>query len=949
MEEIDEEVLQLFIEESREHLNGIEDDLLAMEAMETLDAELVNRVFRALHTIKGGAGFFDFNKLRDLAHAMENVLDLIRNDELTVTSAIISSLFSGADTLAKMVDLPQTSEDRDIGDLLVTFNDIVSRVEQDEPDPDPTDASNPDLILDDAVDAAPDTQNRNSQSTLSPTSSGLAVQELELSADALKVDGAVSDKDGGPSCGGENAESEAKRTVVDQSIRVQLSLLDRLMALAGELVLTRNALLEGVGQGDVKALIPTSKKVDAITSHLQKAIMSTRMQTIDIVFNRFRRVVRDLSQQLGKKIRLEISGQDVELDKNIIEALGDPLTHLIRNAVDHGFETPSDRTLAGKPAEGVLSIAARHEAGQVVIEISDDGAGIDPNKIAEKAVDKGIYSAEEIGRMSEKDITRLIFDPGFSTASEVTDISGRGVGMDVVRQNLATVGGVADVESVKGAGTVVSIKLPLTLAIIPSVLVGISEETFAIPQVNVVEMVSVSPEEVQRRIQRVGNLTVLRLRGQLLPLIELIDHLKIQGKYSEPNTGQWREERRRLLYDRRCFAEEGDQEVFDPRSGQERREHPQSVINIVVVSTGSSKYGIRVDELHESAEIVVKPLGVHFKNSSEFAGATILGDGRVALILNAEGISGFIETTESDRAMLEGEQESETSHSIDTVKLLIIENAPTEIYAIPLNLVARIEKFHFKHLQVVGGGHAISYRGGILPLFSLEGTISSVKPQWLASECFYAIVFAVGDREVGLMVAGIRDVVDFGENIDHKTHRRKGVGGSLVLDHTIVELLDIYGVLEIHNPEFIRHLNGDFASDECLRILLVDDSPYYREQMAAELRSGGYDVVVAEDGLQALEVLNANKDICLVITDIEMPRMDGLEMVRRVRSDAAYTNLPIIAVTVLSAQEAEKRGYSAGVNDYQVKLDRQGLLAACRKWARPLPAEWNPPEITVHE
>ena len=947
MDEIDEEVLQLFIEESREHLSGIEDDLLAMEAMEGVDTDLVNRVFRTLHSIKGGAGFFDFNKLRDLAHAMENVLDLIRNNELTVTPTIISSLLAGADTLAKMIDVPQASEDHDTGDLLAVFNGIVGQTEKGE---------SVENATDDTVSGLSDTEAGEAlhpegpeEHATTPVDTSVAEDRQTAStAEQAVITAEATDEVENALPSNTATDGESRRSVADQSIRVQLSLLDRLMALAGELVLTRNALLESVDQGDVRALVPTSKKVDAITSQLQKAIMSTRMQTIDIVFNKFRRVVRDLSGQLGKNIRLEITGQDVELDKNIIEALGDPLTHLIRNAVDHGLELPADRVAAGKSDEGMLSIAASHEAGQVVIEISDDGAGIDPEKIAAKAIDKGLYSAEEIARMSEKDITRLIFDPGFSTASEVTDISGRGVGMDVVRQNLAKVGGVADVESVKGAGTIVSIKLPLTLAIIPSVLIGISGETFAIPQVNVVEMVSVSPDEVQRRIQRVGNLTVLRLRGQLLPLIELIDHLKIQGNYAEPGSGRRHDERRDLLVDRRNFVEEGELEVFDPRSGEDRRVHAQSVINIVVVATGTSKYGIRVDELHESAEIVETPLGVHFKNSSEFAGATILGDGRVALILNAEGISGFIDNAESDRTMLEGVEEGDVSLSSDTFKLLIVENSATDVYAIPLNLVVRIEKFHFKDLQTVGQGHAISYRGGILPLVSLKGTVSSAEPEWHASKHFYAIVFTVGQREVGLMVAKIRDVVDFSENIDHKTHRRSGISGSLVIDNTIIELLDIYGVLETHNPELTRHLTSELEGDEELRILLVEDSPFYRDQMAEELRSVGYDVIVAEDGLQGIEALNANRDICMVVTDIEMPRMDGLDMVRCIRSYSAYEDLPIIAVTAVTGQEAEKKGFAAGVNAYQIKLDRQQLLASCQNWARPLPAEWDPPEIRTH-
>ncbi len=954
MDELDEEVLQLFVDESREHLAGIEGDLLAMEAMTVLDKELVNKVFRTLHTIKGGAGFFDLSKLQNLAHAMENVLDLIRNGELVTTPLIVSSLLAGADTVAGMVNNLTTSNDQDISAHLQVFEQILEgdshiaastgEVETN------SQAGARELFV--PVERQVEDDGRDNEhipEEVRPTGSEGDLPEAPaavMSAEQLSpvAQASASKPDGNKPDTGKTAQ------VADQSIRVQLPLLDRLMELAGELVLTRNALLQSVESKDGASLAMAAKKVDSITSQLQKAIMSTRMQSIDIVFSKFRRIVRDLSGQLGKDIRLEITGEEVELDKKIIEALGDPLTHLVRNAVDHGLEKPAIRRAAGKSEEGFLRIDAFHEAGQVVIEISDDGAGINPAVIAAKAVEKQICTEEDIARLTDNDIIRLIFQPGFTTAAEVTDISGRGVGMDVVRQNLAKVGGVADIESVLGKGSTVRLKLPLTLAIIPSVLVGISSESFAIPQVNVVEMVGITPAEVKNRIQRVGGATVLRLRGELLPLIDLSQHLGIEEVYVDPVSGETAAERRDRLFDRRMLAEEGEIEIEDPRHVAERRQNHQSAVNIVVVAAGVFKYGIRVDELHESAEIVVKPLGMHFKDSDEFTGATILGDGKVALILNAEGVRRLTGANETRQSLEELDKVVAKVVESDSCMLLVVKNGPEEMYAVPLQLVARIERFAYSDMQEVGGKKAISYRGGILPLVSLEGTVSDKAPQKSAAKEFYAVVFAVGKGEVGLIVPGIKDIVNYTKAIDVNTHRRKGISGSLIVDGAIIQLLDLFGLLEIVDPQWTGHLiRGEIDEEDRLTILLVEDSQFFQKQIADEIVSAGFTVIIAGDGLQGIEQLNNNPQVCMVVADIEMPNMDGIEMVKTIRAHAEYRSLPIIALTSVAGAEAEKRGYEAGVNEYHIKLDREQVVASCVRLASKRPEGIALPQIVVGE
>jgi len=937
MDDMDEEVLQLFVEESREHLGGIEDDLLAMESMDGLDEDLVNRVFRTLHTIKGGAGFFDLINLQNLAHSMENLLDLIRKNELETTKFIVSSLLAGADTVASMVDNLDASNDYDISDHLSVFDGILKG----EAAPEEAAPVASDEVSDSETDDQALAPEAPTDSEPVPEEDDSPVAEQEPAAPEPQVETSTPVEPPAAKAIPKPAASDAKAapakaattTTGDQSIRVHLSLLDRLMELAGELVLTRNALIQSVETGDPALLQPAAKKVDAITSQLQRAIMSTRMQTIDIVFSKFRRIVRDLSGQLGKQINLEILGEDVELDKTIIEALGDPLTHLVRNSIDHGLETPAQRKAAGKPPFGQLRLHAFHEAGQVVIEVSDNGAGIDPQRIASKAIEKGMVTEEEIARMSEKDIVRLIFQPGFSTAEEVTDISGRGVGMDVVRQNLAKVGGVADIESVLGKGTTIRVKLPLTLAIIPSVLVGISTENFAIPQVNVVEMVGIAPDEIKSRIQHVGGVAMLRLRGELVPLIELSDFFGITQTYRDVDSGGVSEERRDRLADRR-ENEELDETTNNLRGGAERRENAESSVNIVIVAAGAFKYGIRVDELHESAEIVVKPLGMHFRGSNEFSGATILGDGTVALILDVDGVrmlSGASESQQTESDMRT--RDTEETRDVDSCSILIIQHAEDEVYAVPLQLVARIERFSTSDLQDVGDRKAISYRGGILPLISLEGIVSSQALDVSGSE-FYVIVYTVGNEEIGLMASDIRDIVDYKDTIDNRTHKRAGIAGSMIVNSEILQFLDLYGILELDDPEWTEHLIGG-AEETNLTVLLVEDSPFFQSQMKKEIEAAGFIVLTADDGLLGLEMLRTHPEISMVLTDIEMPNMDGLEMVRAIKAKSEYAGLPLVAVTSLAGASAEQKGLDAGVDEYQIKLDREQLVDVCRRLAKP--------------
>ncbi|MEA3348698.1 MAG: chemotaxis protein CheW, partial [Pseudomonadota bacterium] len=597
------------------------------------------------------------------------------------------------------------------------------------------------------------------------------------------------------------------------NLRVSVNLLENLMTLAGEMVLSRNQLLQAISQQDQHSIKLSGQRIDMVTSELQEAIMMTRMQPIGTVFNKFPRVVRDMSQKLDKEINLIITGKDVELDKTIVEGLNDPLTHLVRNSADHGIEIPETRIAAGKPRAGKIELKAYHEAGQVNIEISDDGNGLDAEKICNKALEKGMITADQHKAMSRKEKMALILLPSLSTAEKVTDVSGRGVGMDVVKSNIDKLGGQIEIDSEMGQGTTIKIKLPLTLAIIPSLLVTVGEERFAVPQVNVSELVRIGAAQVKEKIERVGDSEVMPLRGELIPLIRLASVLGIQSTLIDQESGKAIEDRRQLIADRRSPTTEVDESLQETpdeeskdheRSGYDRRYKASSDLNIVVVSAGSFKYGLVVDDLHDSIEIVVKPLGRHFKHLSSYAGATIMGDGRVALILDVGGIAklaDLISMAGSQRARDMAET-SEENRSKDRQALLLFGNGHEEPCAVPLDIVERVEQVQYEDIEIKSGQKVIKYRGGSLPLFALSD-VSEVAELNQEQE-LVVIVFTVADREIGLLASQPVDTIEIKTVIDHDTLRGTGIMGSAIIKKQTTLIIDIYELVETLKPDWFK-------------------------------------------------------------------------------------------------------------------------------------------------
>jgi len=1034
----DDETLQAFKEESHEHLDGIESDLLAIEeAGADIDLDLVNKVFRAMHSIKGGAGFLGLNAVKTLAHAAEDLLNKIRNKELVPTAPVISSLLDAADLVNRLLNQPKGAVELDISGPLAALNAILSPSSAQTPQP----ATSNSAIT--SANAAPwqallkahsaeMADNRLGglgifvldctksseegaydvtalQSTLGSIGQIIGAQVGDSLTDTIEPQAAAAqqtvyllfatmmDKDMLASFAGlpmalihqvpeqeevapappvtkapavETASTPAPpgkespppapaakamaadspeqvKTGADSSLRVNVKILDNLMTLAGELVLTRNQFLQIVHSSRQQDFDAVSQRLDLVTSELQEAIMSTRMQPVGNVFNKFKRVVRDLAQKLGKEIDLVLEGGEVEMDKTIIEALADPLTHLVRNSVDHGIEMPDKRAAAGKPTTGTLQLKAFHEGGQVIIEIVDDGGGIDTARIKEKVLSMGLHDKSQVDAMQEHELLRLIFLPGLSTAKEVTEVSGRGVGMDVVHANLSKIGGVFDIASKIGNGTTITIKLPLTLAIIPSLIVSAATERYAIPQVNMVELVRVPAAKVKERIEKVGEALVIRLRGELLPLISLTEALNIDKRHYRDSEGQQIQPcRRHRIEDRRSAttnpeaspgrsdsaqseAVSAPDDQQDQRSGADRRSSPQSAVNILVVSVGKFHYGLIVDKLLDSEEIVVKPLGSHLRKCQVYAGATIQGDGRVALILDVVGISKVMNLSSvSDRVRGKGQQEAELI-SQDAQSLLLVRNSPHEQLAIPLNLVSRIEKIRTDQIEITGGRRNMQYRGAALPLFAIDEA-AAVAPLKDNADHVHVVVFPFGGREVGIMVTQIIDIITVAVAIDDTTHKQPGIMGSAIIMQQITMLVDLFGVVATVMPDWVRHtkLGNDYGKGH--HILVVEDSPFFNRQICGFVADAGFTVSSATDGVEGLAILE-REAIDLILTDIEMPNMDGLEFTARVRADARWSALPIIAVTSLSGEAAEKRGLKAGVNEYMVKLDREKVISAINR------------------
>jgi two-component system chemotaxis sensor kinase CheA len=702
-----------FLAESDENLDGFEEALLGLERAPE-DAELVTAAFRFVHSIKGTAGFFGFDRIGALTHAGESVLSRMRDRELTLTPAIAGHLFAMSDATRQLLAGVRSTGNEPAREFVPLLAELAA------------------LTPPDPMWPAP-----------APAPVALAAP-AKVSPAAPVVSVAVTD------------ESDEPLTTV----RVDVHLLDTLISLVGELVLTRNQLLQVAGRSLEPAFQGATQRLNHITSELQERVMKTRMQPIRNVWNRLPRVIRDLSAQCGKQVRVEMIGGDTELDKTIVEAIRDPLTHMVRNAVDHGIESAERRVASGKPAEGRLTLRAAHENGRVIMDISDDGGGIDPEKIRAKALERGLLPAEQLGRMTAHELVQLIFLPGFSTAEKVSNISGRGVGMDVVKHNIERIGGQVEVLGMPGVGTTLRMKVPLTLAIVSALVVQVGDERYAIPQANLSELVGLPGTTVgPGGVEIFQEVPVYRLRDTLLPLAFLG---KEMGRHET-----WQE----------ALAACGEAPT------------------VVVLQTDGRLFGLVVDGVCDSTEIVVKPLSAQLKSLLVFAGATILGDGRVALILDVLNVARragvgsegrrHVPVVEAPPLPLEGGAPQ---------TLLVFDAGGGRRGAVPLAGVERLESLDRGRVQDTGGKRLVRYRDAVMPLHELAPWVGGVASQDSA-DSLHVLVCARPGGPVGLVVTRILDVIE-GHFEVHAGARRDGVAGAVVLGEQVTDLVDLERVLE---------------------------------------------------------------------------------------------------------------------------------------------------------
>jgi len=1106
-----EELLKAFVDEALEHLSTIEADFLDIEKSgKDIDSERINKVFRAAHSIKGGAGFIGLPKIRDLAHAIETVLGKFRNRTLVPNQDIISLLLAAVDLLRRMVIDVTDHEDVDIAGILMRLKSVLD-TNQESPVPtsliapstttDPNTTPQPTLPEPEkAVGASavrtdipkdqplyrivlhPETDSlfvdRNPNDVIQeiagygtlvsiqgidspgagqredqpPSSDGIEIvlscvleQEdlallLEIAPERivrLRPDGSLQPQSSSPtlapdgsnpqpttppskdrlfqqfaahpsrvqesdvplqfpkptgkgpsgSSAKEAADPDATRDSSHggsrarhsdgstQSIRVQIGVLDSLIDLAGELVLSRNQLLKTLSQSECARLQTLAKRLDLITSDLQHVILKTRMRPIGDLFHRFPRLVRDIAVDLGKEVVLELEGADVELDRTVIEAINDPLLHMLRNAVDHGIEPPEVRKTLGKPTQGRIVLSASSQGGQVILDIQDDGKGMDPEQIARSAVQKGFLTEEQARMLGRSEKMRLVFAAGMSTSDAVTQWSGRGVGLDVVKANVEQFGGSIDIDTAPNQGTRFRIKLPLTLAIIASQLVCVEGHRFAIPQVHVEELIRIPAHQVKHRIEVIGNAEVLRLRGDLLPLVRLSDLLKIERTYVDPTDNLRKPDRRFAIADRRSkrispgwnASEDTEDQCLSqpdskpsatpipgnpfPRSCPDRRYRVSSTLHILVIATGGMRYGLIVDAFDDFEEIVVKPLGKHYRTARIFSGATILGDGSIALILDVNQIPLLARLHQievpSGEARLRRLSFSERSTAAavameDRLHLIVFRNFSEEAVAVPIHSVQRILRCKTKEIRWIAGRPALSLDGQDLRLIPIDEAPERLQEH--PDEPWVLIVFRACGRTLGLMGKGPIDTMLTHQRIDGVSFRKPGIIGTIRIHETTILLLDLIGIVQGRYPEWFA------AGPEVQRrpppeekILLVEDSDFFRDHVASILREAGYRVVTAADGRQGYDLLQEKaRDIALVVTDIEMPRMNGLELIRLIRSDDRLRHLPIVALTTLADDTDRQRAVDAGVNDYQIKLDRESLLASIAEWIQRSVPEQRP-------
>ncbi len=847
-----DELLTEFLAETAEGLAALDAALLKLERSPG-DSAALAVVFRIVHTVKGTCGFLDLSRLEHVAHGAEDLLGAVREGLLPVTPDLVTTVLAAVDRMRMIVSAIAIDGEEPTGDdtaLLTALRHALTNT---------------------ALPECPEAAAEDSPSDDIPAGEGSSAAQ-----------GA-------------------------QTIRVNVAAIESLMTLVSELVLTRNQLLQVARTGADSRFNAPLQRLSHLTSDLQEGVMKTRMQPIRHAWSTFPRLVRDLAGELGKHITLEMHGEDTELDRHVLELIRGPLTHMVRNCADHGLETPATRVAAGKPAGGTIGLNSFHEGGTIVIEVRDDGAGLATDRIRDRAITHKLVTPAELAGWSERQLNRLIFLPGFTTASAITAVSGRGVGMDVVQTNIERLGGTVDVQSVAGAGTVFTVRIPLTLAIISALVVDAGGQRFALPQTCVAELVRVeqtgSAKPGHLVIERVDGTPVLRLRDKLLPLVSLAKLLQLSAPRVE-----------------------------------------NGPLTVVVTQLGGLLAGLLVDKVFDTEEIVVKPVSRLLRHIPVFSGNTILGDGSVIMILEPSGLAQAIGQTSSvSRGSVADAPRATAEQSGDRSAMLLVRLARgAGPVAVPLGLVARIESLSKDAIQRTPDRALTRYRNHIMPLVeparngldpgSADRAVSDEADEGgtLESGQVPVLVFSDRGRSVGLIVAEIVDVVEDHLAIELTTHR-PGLLGTALIAGQVTDVLDTGHWLRQGREDWFDDRRSDNGGGK--RLLIVEDSAFFRQLLVPALAASGYQVTAVDSAAKALAMRDTADAAVFdaIISDVEMPGMNGLQLARQLRQGGAWSTTPLLALSGRSNPEDCERGCEAGFDEYVGKFDRDGLLAALQR------------------
>lgn len=976
-----DDLLKEFLGETCEALDVLDTEIVELEQHPD-DPALLGSIFRVMHTIKGTCGFLGLPRLEMVAHAAEDVLGKVRDGELTLSGEAVSLVLRALDQIKVLVgelgttgaepegsdatlieelhalaegkmaseEAPATTPEKKVrtGSLFdrvggasgldaageLACNEFLAQAKN----PEWFEAEMLNVQLGLSTELGKVAQSGNDKSlrelidgliesgwsledfdalktafakalaslaveaediadlmTFMKTSAAAAPLEAPAEAPVEAAPVPVAPKAEKPKTEpaiGEAATSAAASQ--NQTLRVNISVLEDLMTMVSELVLTRNQLLQILRNSDDSPFAAPLQRLNQVTGDLQESVMMTRMQPIGNAWGKLPRLVRDLSHELHKKIDIVMIGADTELDRQILESIRDPLTHMVRNSADHGIETVADRLAAGKPETGKIELSARHEGGHIVVQISDDGRGLPTARIREKAIASGVATEAQLDAMSEQQIQQFIFRAGLSTASAVTNVSGRGVGMDVVRSNIEKIGGVIEFHSEAGKGSCFTIKIPLTLAIVSALVVECAGERFAMPQSSVVELVRIS-RTAEQRVEEIDGRPVYRLRDKLLPLVSLREILNLpEPENADPEADS--------------ASKAGDGTYF------------------VVSQVGNFVFGIIVDRIFDTEEIVVKPVSRTMRHIQCFSGNTILGDGQVIMILDPNGLAGSIAGSPMVEAAAPTTTKDQMHKARDVVSMLVFEVAGQGPKAVPLSLVARLEEADLREAEAAGERTVLQYRGGLMPLIDYEGRPAQREGKK------QILVFVDGKRMLGLVVDKVLDIVEASLNLQLAGGNRAGLLGSAVIAGHTTDVIDTVHYLRQCDAEWFEiETEKPYGEESDCNILLVEDSAFFRNLLQPMLKLAGYHVTVAEHGEAALDICRDSSPFDIVVSDIEMPGLSGFDLAHELRSSEAYRHVPLIALSSHASPKDIERARHHGFDEYVTKLDPKALLGTLTK------------------